>query len=69
MNTYSKEMPVCATCERWGGPRDPGRIVPSCTVWVENPQQKGSCYGGAFHNLPMLPAASCSRYAKWGVLK
>lgn len=69
MHTYSKEMPVCATCQRWGGARNPGRIVPSCTVWVENVQPEGLCYGGTFHNLQMAPGASCSRYEKWGVLK
>lgn len=69
MHTYSKEMPVCATCQRWGGSRDPGRIIPFCTVWVVNTEQKGNCHGGSFHNLQMPPAASCSRYEKWGVLK
>lgn len=69
MLTYSKDMPVCATCDRWGGPRDPGRIIPSWTVWIDGAMPRGTCYGGAFQNLAMSPAASCSRYVKWNVLR
>lgn len=69
MSTYSKDMPVCATCDRWGGSRDPGRLIPSYTVWITDAASRGMCYGGAFSNMPMLPAASCSKHEKWNVLK
>lgn len=69
MSSFGCDMKVCGTCDRWSGPRDPGRIIPSAFVWVEASTDKGMCFGGGFANMKMAAMASCSKHEKWNVLK
>ena len=69
MPVFGSATRLCATCSRWGGPRDPGRIFPAPFVWVTDLNAKGVCFGGAFFNMPMSHSAVCGKYLKWEVLR
>jgi len=63
---FSKNHTVCATCDMWGGKREPqpSRVV----VHVRSAGERGQCMGGG-HNRAQVPATGhCSQYKKWAIL-
>lgn len=57
----------CATCGKWGGPRDTGQLVRPTFVKFDV-HTKGKCIGGGFANMQMGPMANCSGWVKWAPL-
>ena len=67
MQTYSPQMRMCATCERWAGPRsiNSSRSVITTVSTVV----KGLCLGGTHDHAQTPPTASCSKHVQWPELR
>lgn len=67
MTPYSSKMKICATCDKWGGPRSVNAT--RSVVSTQSSSTRGECLGGG-HNHQMTPAtATCSKFARWPALR
>jgi hypothetical protein len=67
MPSYSPSMRVCATCERWAGPR---RVNSTrSVVSTSSTAIKGECLGGGHNHAQTPPTGTCSKHVKWPVLR
>ena len=67
MPSYSPNMKLRATCERWAGVRNENGTC--AVVSTASPTIRGKCLGGG-HNHAQTPASgNCSTYRKWSVLR
>ena len=67
MPSFSPNMRLCATCERWAGPRklnSTRSVVTTGSIAV-----KGECLGGGHNHAQTPPTATCAKHVKWPVLK
>lgn len=67
MQNYSPNMKVCATCERWAGPRRVNSTRSAVTT--TSTAVKGECLGGGHNHALTPPTASCSKHVKWPILR
>jgi len=56
----------CASCERWGGQRQPGE-QPG-TVLIESETVEGLCQGGPWDNSERRARSACGHWTIWLVL-
>jgi hypothetical protein len=67
MPSYSPNMKLCATCERWAGAR---KVNPTrAFVSTASPTTQGECLGGAHSHAQTPASGTCGKYRKWSVLR
>jgi len=66
MQNYSPTFKTCATCEFWGGSRQPDNFRSGAVVTDHMVQ--GKCYG-KWNGSEKSSNSGCEGWKKWGVLK